>query len=197
MSKPAADAPKTTATTQIINDLAALTAQVQELRTAFDSYVKESRTRHVQITEQNNETQAKVASLAAGRKTNNRTTTEAKEAAATNGSPKGVKTYANTMGYFTGEYVKSENRERFRGYLTDAVATAVDTHMKSSKKKDGSEARYKEEATYIWKTYIAKKKDDSAEVEASKVAIREQVAADYEKYKEPVAGAESTSGEKE
>jgi hypothetical protein len=185
---------KGTAGAQAVQLINSLTVTVNELKAFIENEAAQNKIRHTQHSNSFNELEAKIAALAAGKKTTTRAAPGTKKAGdAASGSPQGPKKYTSPMYYLKNEY--GDNKDKFREYLDEDAIADIDAHMTKSTKK--GVARDKYEAGYIWTNYVKKVKEDDADVEKVKLVIRNAVAADLKAFNAETEGGTSTAGEKE
>ena len=179
---------------QIIVMLNKQSEEFKKINERLDSIEDANRTQFVDSCNRFDQLETKIAAVAKGRGTTTRkpTTTTAGD------SPKGPKTYVNSMYYFKGEYARDPDAMK-KKYCTveilDALKEYCDTDEKI--KKLNGERRLKAEATYIWTTFIKKFKGASKEDDAEKVELRELVKNDFNAYMSNINKANNTPAEKD
>ncbi len=180
---------------QIIVILNKHTEEFKKINERLDALEDAGRTQFVDSCNRFDQLEAKVAAVAKGRKTSTRKTATASSAG---DSPKGPKTYSNSMYYFKGEYANSPE-EMKKKYCTDEMVESLDAHCESDAKikKLNGERRLKAEAAYLWATFVKKTKGDSKEEDGPKAELREQVKNDFNAYKSGIEKANNTPAEKD
>lgn len=186
---------KPSSTTQIIALCNANSATLGEVVQLVKDVDEQARVRYSDLCNRLDQLEAKVAAVAKGRKTGGRKTGGSSNSVET---PKGPKSYSNSMYYFKGEYAKEPAKIK-EAYCTEDMVAALKAHCESNEKLKGlaGDRRLKAEASWLWNTYVKSATGDDDDVKSAKTKIRDAVRRDYNAHKVAITKQNNTPAAKE